>query len=129
MPKICKIESNIMLSSTELASFPVRKRSFDWREHGAVTPVKMQHGCMSSYAFAAVEAIESQFFIQSQRLWSLSEQQVVDCSKRFGNQGCQRGFIDKTFRYILTRGFMLEIDYPFVDQEKEQCKFRRKGSL
>lgn len=47
-----------------------------------MTPAKNQEGCGTSYAFAAVGAIESYIAKKTGRLLDLSEQQVVDCSYR-----------------------------------------------
>lgn len=102
----------------------------DWRDRGALTPVKNQFGCASSYAFAVVESIEAQYFMKTKSLLSLSEQQVVDCSKQFGNDGCQDGFIDKTYKYIRQQGgLMLETDYRYTGRTSTQCQFIRKKQL
>lgn len=67
--------------------------SFDWREKRAVSRVKDQGQCGSCWAFAGVSTIESATFIKTGILFDLSEQQAVDCSRAFGNQGCQGGWI------------------------------------
>jgi C1A family cysteine protease len=48
--------------------------SIDWREHGAVTPVKNQEECKSDWAFSAVGALEGAHAIKTGNLVSLSEQ-------------------------------------------------------
>lgn len=103
---------------------------FDWRHKGAVSPVKDQKTCGSCYAFAAVESIESQYFMISRKLVSLSEQQVVDCSKSYGNDGCHKGTIEKTFRYIRVQGgLMNEEHYPYKGVENKRCMYVKNSAI
>ena len=59
--------------------------SIDWRDSGAVNPVKSQGVCSSSWAFASTAAVEAVWKLSGKELESLSEQQLVDCSSDFGN--------------------------------------------
>jgi len=56
--------------------------SINWRVEGAgaVTPVKFQGSCSSSWAFSAIGAVEGYWFQKTGQLLSLSEQQVIDCN-------------------------------------------------
>lgn len=101
--------------------------SIDWRKKGAVTGVKNQKQCGSCWAFAATGALEAQYFRKTGTLVSLSEQNLVDCTSSYGNDGCNGGYPNNAFKYIKDHGIDSEKSYPYQNRQNS-CKFNPKKS-
>ncbi|KAE9449690.1 hypothetical protein C3L33_18412, partial [Rhododendron williamsianum] len=101
--------------------------SVDWREIGAVAPIKDQGRCGSCWAFSTVAAVEGVNQIATGELIQLSEQELVDCDKKY-NAGCNGGLMDYAFEFIMDNGGIdTESDYPYLGLDAA-CDPTRKNA-
>ena len=98
---------------------PINKTSVDWVRAGKVTKVKDQGDCGSCWAFSTIGGIESAFAIDSGKLVSLSEQELVSCDsdsrcKECGCMGCQGGNMDYAVEYAMKNPICAESAFEYV---------------
>lgn len=86
--------------------------SVDWTTEGAVTLVKNQGRCGSCWAFSTIGSLEGAWALTTGNLTSMSEQQLVDCSK--GNNGCGGGGMELGFEFEEGVAVCTEDTYPYV---------------
>ncbi|KAJ5066150.1 digestive cysteine proteinase [Anaeramoeba ignava] len=92
-------------------------QNFDWRDYGAVTWVKDQVICGSCWAFSTIGAIETEYFLKYGTQKLFSENQMMDCTWDFGNEGCNGGWPWSSYDSILARDSVFypnEIYGPYI---------------
>ncbi|KEP60907.1 UNVERIFIED_CONTAM: cathepsin CPL [Hammondia hammondi] len=118
------LKSHHLGVATELLSVPASElpAGVDWRSRGCVTPVKDQRDCGSCWAFSTTGALEGAHCAKTGKLVSLSEQELMDCSRAEGNQSCSGGEMNDAFQYVLdSGGICSENAYPYLARD-EECR-------
>lgn len=97
--------------------------NFDWREKGAVGPVKNQFICGSCWTFSTTGNIEGLYFLKYNQSVLFSEQQMIDCDR--DDFGCKGGWMESAFKYIIKAGGIeSEKDYYYRGFDDE-CSFNK----
>nr|AAX51228.1 cathepsin L-like cysteine protease [Uronema marinum] len=89
--------------------------SVNWVSKGAVQGVQNQGVCGSCWAFSAVCSLERLYKINTGKLLSFSEQQLVSCEPK--SYGCDGGWPEAAFAYSATHGLESSASYPYVQQK------------
>lgn len=76
--------------------------SIDWRKQ--LGKVKEQKNCASSWAFSTVSALESSIKIHKNINVKLSEQELIDCTLKYNNHGCNGGMGYQALDYVKQEG-------------------------
>jgi len=73
--------------------------------------------------------MEGSHFIEKGELVKLSEQQLVDCSKKEGNEGCNGGLEVWAFKYAEKTAVELEKDYEYTGKTGRKCKAQKAKEI
>ncbi|CAD8063857.1 unnamed protein product [Paramecium primaurelia] len=89
--------------------------NIDWRTINVVSDVFDQGDCISSWAIASKNCLESYFRQQTSKYVKLSLQQVIDCSDQLDPlKGCLSGIPTDALKYIKSNGLHWESKYPYT---------------
>ncbi|XP_055389411.1 procathepsin L-like [Condylostylus longicornis] len=97
----------------------------NWVKLGYDNPVLDQGNCGSCYIFSSLSAIEAHYFIKYKTLVQLSHQELLDCSHMYGNYGCDGGYMEDVYTYIMLHGIGLADQNPYLGTDSNQCKQRK----
>jgi len=90
--------------------------AIDWVQKGAVNPIKNQGQCGSCWAFSTVGTLESAYEIATGKLYSLAEQQLVDCDR--SDDGCSGGWPHSAYdNYYTSAGVCSEDSYQYTARD------------
>ncbi|TVU42300.1 hypothetical protein EJB05_08697, partial [Eragrostis curvula] len=126
-PSTVKVLPGFRYENVRIDELPA---SVDWRSKGAVTPIKDQGQCGCCWAFSSVAATEGIVKIDTGKLLSLSEQELVDCDVDGEDQGCGGGFMDNGFKFIIKNGGLAnESSYPYTAADGKCKRVKNVASI
>merc|ERR1719223_1639914 len=94
-----EIETDLLLRAHSSNGLPA---SVNWVQEGKVSGVKDQKQCGSCWAFSTTGSLESAYAIAkgTKATELFSEQQLVDCSWKYKNLGCNGGWYYYAWNYL-----------------------------
>jgi hypothetical protein len=90
--------------------------------------VRNQGSCGGCYAFSTACSVEAAYKIKFGTLPRLSDQQLVDCTSRFGNTGCGGGLMTNSFKYLQNFKHMDRDSYPYSAQQGK-CQYDEENGV
>ena len=96
--------------------------SIDWVAKGMVSAIKDQGSCGSCWSFSTTGSIESAYKIKTGKDILLSEQQILECSVSYGNNGCSGGLVEYAYHYLESHSLETEGEYPYTATSSKPCK-------
>lgn len=115
------------LSEINLKDIP---DTVDWRISGAVTQVKDQAVCGSCWSFGTTGTIEGAYFLKYGTRVRLSQQNLIDCSWGFGNNGCDGGEEWRAYEWMMKYGGLeSEEEYGAYIGQNGKCHFNKTQAV
>jgi len=103
--------------------------AYNWADENATTPVYNQGQCGSCWAFSTTEQIESMWYLKHKsgssnvQIQQLSMQQIVDCDKKDGDEGCNGGDTVTAYAYVQRVGGLDSYgSFPYTGEDGK-CTF------
>jgi len=97
-PELSTVEEEEFTVATDAPSAPA---SVNWVTAGVVPAILNQASCGSCWAFSAAGAISMAYNVKNKNnSLQLSPEQLVQCSKAYGNNGCNGGLMNNAFNYV-----------------------------
>lgn len=124
-PSSALLGGNTSLGMHESPTDVTVPKSKDWRDEGAVTPVKDQGDCGSCWSFSTTGALEAAWKIAGGGLIPLSEQQFLECDFGTGgisgnsNWGCGGGEPYWAFDYAKGASICSEPTYRYTGKDPD----------
>jgi C1A family cysteine protease len=89
--------------------------SVNWVDAGEVPPILNQAQCGSCWAFSAAGSISMAYNVKTKNnQLQLSPEQLVQCSKAYGNNGCNGGLMNNAFQYAQKYPLATNAQYPYT---------------
>ncbi|KAJ8984239.1 hypothetical protein NQ317_007471 [Molorchus minor] len=101
----------------------------DWRKEG-LSLVSRIRDIVDHAGVSVLHGTKASITVKLKNSYLFSEQNLIDCSEKFGNNGCNGGLMDNAFAYIKKNGGIdTEASYPYK-AEDEKCHYtpRSKGA-
>jgi len=103
--------------------------SINWTAKGAVNPVQNQGQCGDCWSFSACGALEGQYFLTTGQSAIMSEQNLLDCTFSYGNDGCNGGAMTSAFQYVeQNKGIDASSSYPYTGTNGT-CKYNSANNV
>lgn len=125
-----KIITTLLFDGSDVDDNSNNSKGMDWRNIGAVSPVRDQGQCGSCWALSAASCYESHYYIaNNHKTQSVAPQQLIDCTER-GTKGCRGGWMESAYQYMIeNKGVNSEEIYPYKAEQGVNCLYDKNSSF